>query len=82
MTYDKGRKPENVPWSEMPVANGNTRLNKGTQVVSHKAAIGSRPCKGLVVVPADMGGGAVIEYHHQTAVSKTKKQDIVLTTFL
>lgn len=65
MTYDEGRKPENVPWTEMPAPNGNARQNNRTQVVSHKAAIGLRPCKGLVVVPADMGGGAVIEYHHQ-----------------
>ena len=65
MTYDEGRKPENVPWTEMPAPNGNARQNNRMQVVSHKAAIGLRPCKGLVVVPADMGGGAVIEYHHQ-----------------
>ena len=68
MTYGKGQKPENVPWTEMPVANGNTRVNKETQVVSRWPVIGSRPCKGLVVVSADMGGGAVIEYHHQLEV--------------
>ena len=66
MTYNKGRKPENVLWAEMPVPNGNARQNKRTQVVSHKAVIGLRPCEGLVVVPADMGGGAVIEYHHHS----------------
>ena len=75
MTYDEGRKPENVPWTEMPAPNGNARQNNRTQVVSHKAAIGLRPCKGLVVVPADMGGGAVIEYHHQTAASKTNGEN-------
>ena len=70
MTYDEGRKPENVPWTEMPAPNGNARQNNRTQVVSHKAAIGLRPCKGLVVVPADMGGGAVIEYHHHWHILK------------
>ena len=68
MTYDKSRKPENVPWTEMPVANGNTRVNKRTQVVSRKPVIGPQPGKGLVVVPANMGGGAVIEYHHQVYI--------------
>ena len=71
MTYDEGRKPENVPWTEMPAPNGNARQNNRTQVVSHKAAIGLQPCKGLVVVPADMGGGAVIEYHHHPYVKDT-----------
>ena len=82
MTYDEGRKPENVPWTEMPAPNGNARQNNRTQVVSHKAAIGLRPCKGLVVVPADMGGGAVIEYHHHGSFEQVKSKNQIRIKYI
>ena len=64
MTHHKSRKPMNVRWTEMPVGNGNTRVNKRTQVVSRKPVIDSQPSKGLVVVHPDLGRGVAIEYHH------------------
>ena len=83
MTHDKGQKPENVPRTEMPVANGNRRINKETQVVGRWTVIGPRPCKGLVVVPADLGGGAVIEYHHQShAVDLSTDQSLIIVAFI
>ena len=81
MTHYKSRKPENVPWTEMPVANGNTRVNKRTRVVSRKPVIGLQPCKGLVVVHPDLGGGVAIEYHHQCSDEIFNSKTLQITVF-